>query len=109
MHVLFCFLSDDDDDCSKENGLRGLCGQQRDLDNIDVCITDLDPCGGVKGATGTLCVVMTAVGVDYHANVNCNIFHKYIGNSIIREWHEKFSREKIRKKKKNNCLRSCLG
>ena len=66
---VFFFLSDNDDECSGE----GLCSQQRDLDNIDVCITDLDPCGGVKGATGTMCVVMTAVGVDYQANVECNL------------------------------------
>jgi len=75
---------DHDDDCSKENGLRGLCSQRRDLDNIDVCIVDLDPCGETKGATGPLCVVMTAVGMDYHAHAQSGLAHNlFLGGSIL--------------------------
>jgi len=76
---------DDDTDCVREDPkVRGLCSQRRDLDNIDVCITDIDPCGGVKGATGTLCVVMTAVGVDFHAHQESGLANNlFLGGSIL--------------------------
>jgi len=74
---------DDDSDCSKEHH-RGLCSQQRDLDNIDVCIVDLDPCGGKLGASGPLCVVMTAVGMDYEAHAESGLAHNlFLGGSIL--------------------------
>merc|ERR1712176_1169050 len=74
---------DDDEDCLREGSVYGLCSQQRDLDNIDVCITDLDPCGGVKGATGTMCVVMTAVGMNYHASAETGHHNVFLGGAIL--------------------------
>jgi len=74
---------DDDTDCLRDGNVYGLCSQQRDLDNIDVCITDLDPCGGVMGATGTMCVVMTAVGMNYHASAETGHHNLFLGGAIL--------------------------
>merc|ERR1719499_1523061 len=74
---------DNDTDCLREGDVYGVCSQQRDLDNIDVCITDLDPCGGVKGATGTMCVVMTAVGMDYHSSAKAGHSNLFLGAAVL--------------------------
>jgi len=72
-----------DGECTQETGA-GLCSQQRDLDNIDLCIIDLDPCGDVKGATGTMCYVWTAVGGDFHNTTNSHIASRlFFGGALL--------------------------
>jgi hypothetical protein len=73
-----------DDECTKEGPKPGLCSQQRDLDNIDLCITDLDPCGGAVGATGTMCYVWTAVGGDFQNDSNTHIASRlFFGGALL--------------------------
>jgi len=75
---------DHDDECLVNDDVYGLCSQQRDLDNIDLCIVDLDPCGDVDGATGTLCVVMTAVGMDYKAHSKSGTLNSlFFGGAVV--------------------------
>jgi hypothetical protein len=57
------------------------------LDNIDVCIEDVDPCGAIFGdakySTGIGCVVLEAVGVDYEKHVSGSGFSIFIGGSFV--------------------------
>jgi len=69
---------DHDDECDSQ-----ICAQKRDLDNIDVCIEDIDPCNE-NYATGIACVVLEAVGVDYKEAVKTgSATSMFVGGSIM--------------------------
>jgi hypothetical protein len=75
-----------DDECTKENGVRGLCSQRRDLDNVDLCIIDVDPCDcyDLIGATGAMCRVWTAVGGDFETATNTHIASRmFMGGMLL--------------------------
>jgi hypothetical protein len=55
-----------DIDCVAENGVDVVCAQKRDVDNIDLCIVDADPCITEEGVANAMCCVFEAVGVSYH-------------------------------------------
>lgn len=78
---------DHDDECiAKPGKYEGVCGQRRDLDNIDVCIIDLDPCYNHKDefVSGTMCSVVTAVGVNYDEAVASGTASRiFIGGSVL--------------------------
>jgi hypothetical protein len=80
---------DRDDEChDSPRGKEAFCSQRRDLDNIDVCIEDVDPCGDIFGddkfSTGIGCVVLEAVGVDYQKHVQgASGTSMFIGSSFI--------------------------
>jgi len=81
---------DSDDDCHVDpRGNTAVCSQQRDLNNIDVCIVDVDPCtcdelfGNEKYYTGIGCVVLEAVGVDYKKHVHGKGTSIFIGGSFV--------------------------
>merc|ERR1712113_538158 len=60
-----------------------VCSQQRDLNKIDVCIEDIDPCDDTY-ASGVACMVLTAVGVDYKATVkDGSAASMFVGGSFM--------------------------
>jgi hypothetical protein len=74
---------DKDVDCHDGPNGEGFCSATRDLNNIDICIEDIDPCDE-KFATGTLCTVLSAVGVDYRtAAAHGQTAGMFLGGSII--------------------------
>jgi len=75
---------DRDSECHFKNTAGDtVCSQKRDLDNIDVCIEDIDPCSEMY-ATGIACRVLTAVGVDYKSTVeDGSVTSMLVGGSFL--------------------------
>jgi hypothetical protein len=83
---------DHDTECAGDNT---NCGNKRDLDNIDVCIEDIDPCEGQEFATGIACRLYEAannmmpwsessVGHSYHQSVSSGAGSSlFIAGSIV--------------------------
>jgi len=73
-----------DYDCYQENGVDGVCANKRDLDNIDICIIDQDPCITVNGVQNAMCCVMEAVGVSYHDKSSSGVAKRmFFSGSIL--------------------------
>merc|ERR1712113_330107 len=71
-------------ECYRENGVHGVCSQRRDLDNVDLCIIDMDPCINEFGVANALCCAMEAVGVSYHETSSHAVAKRlFFGGSIL--------------------------
>merc|ERR1711978_104822 len=75
-----------DSECNQENYNTAVCSQNRDLNKIDVCIVDLDPCTEL-GAVGPLCIVKDLgkkVGIDYNTIRDAGLVRTlFFGGSIL--------------------------
>jgi len=72
-----------DRECTKEGKYEGVCSQNRDLDNIDLCIIDMDPCIEETGVAYVLCCAQLAVGAEYHPETNNHIASRlFFGGAI---------------------------
>jgi hypothetical protein len=74
-----------DKECvTTKSGVEGVCSQQRDLDNVDLCIVDMDPCLNEEGLAYALCCAQIAVGVEYNPETHSSHLGRlFFGSSVL--------------------------